>query len=196
MNIIRIKYGNTNTYFVNGLLIDTDMSGAGAIAGLRRELKKQGIPQDSVRFIFATHYHPDHMGLIGELMRDGAALLLPEWQKEYVHSSDCIFARDKRSGFVPIDESGAVIISAEESRTFLAGLGISGEIVPTKSHSPDGAALILDDGNAFVGDLEPREFIGGYENNAALCEDWNIVLRLGANVIHYGHANDQTVKTN
>lgn len=186
---IKLKYGNTNTYFVNRLLIDTDM--AGSMPMFRRELKKQGIARDAIRYVLATHYHPDHMGLIGELTRNGVKLLLLEHQKEFVHSSDTIYARDRRSGFVQIDESVATVISTAESREFLAGLGISGEIVPTKSHSADGAALVLDDGCAFVGDLEPRGFLDGYAENDVLREDWDGILRLGARVIYYGHANEQ-----
>ena len=189
--LVTLKYGNTNTYLVGCLLIDTDM--AGTMSAFRRELKKQNVTPDTIRYVFATHYHPDHAGLIGELMQSGVKLLLLDSQKAYVHSSDAIFSRDNRSGFVPIDESRATVISREESRTFLAGIGIRGEIVTTRSHSEDGAALILDDGNAFVGDVEPREFLAGYNSNEPLREDWDTLLRLGARNIHYGHANTQTV---
>lgn len=188
---IQLKYGNTNTYLVGNLLIDTDMPGT--LPALWRALKKHGISSDQIRYVFVTHYHPDHIGVVGELMQNGVKLLLLEHQTEYVHSSDAIFERDKHSPFVPIDEKKATVIPAEESRTFLAGIGIEGEIVVTKSHSPDGAALILDDGNAFVGDLEPREFLGGYDDNKALREDWNTILSCGVKTIHYGHANDQQI---
>ena len=189
MKTVRLKYGNTNTYFVGGLLVDTDM--AGTLPALRRELKAQGIAPGEIQYVFATHYHPDHMGLIGELMQSGVKLLLLEHQKDFVHSSDAIYARNPKAGFVPIDECRAEVILCGESRTFLAELGIAGEIIPTKSHSPDGAALILDDGNAFVGDLEPRGFLDGYAENEALREDWDNLLRHGAKTLHYGHANEQ-----
>lgn len=58
------------------------------------------------------------------------------------------------------------------------------------SHSNDGIAIILDDGNCYVGDLEPIEFIGAYENNQALQVDWKRILRYNPVTIHYGHAND------
>ena len=119
-------------------------------------------------------------------------LLLLEHQKEYVHFSDGIFAREKHSVFVPIDEGKATVITPEESRAFLAGIGIAGELVPTKSHSADGAAPVLDDGNAFVGDLEPREYIAGYDEGEALRRDWNLILSKGAEAIYYGHANMQS----
>ncbi|MBQ0125159.1 MAG: MBL fold metallo-hydrolase [Clostridiales bacterium] len=191
MKIITLKYGNTNTYFVGGLLIDTDM--AGTMRAFLRELKSKGVSSGEIKYVLATHYHPDHMGLIGELMQSGVKLLLPDFQKEYVHFSDKIYAKNKNSGFVPVNEDAATVITKEESRAFLEKIGIPGEIIETKSHSQDGAALILDDGNAFVGDVEPRGFIDGYESNAALREDWDNIMRLGARVIHYGHANEETI---
>jgi hypothetical protein len=39
--ITRLKYGNTNTYFVNGLLIDTDY--AGTLPAFYRVIKEKGI---------------------------------------------------------------------------------------------------------------------------------------------------------
>ena len=191
MHVIKLKYGNTNTYFISGLLIDTDMAGTGS--AFRRELKKQGIMPDEIRYVLATHYHPDHMGLIGELMRNGVKLLLLTHQKAYIHFSDEIYARTPGSGFVPVDGERATVISAGESRAFLASLGIAGEILPTKSHSPDGAALLLDDGNAFVGDLEPLEYLDGYTENAPLAGDWNTLIESGADVIHYAHIPDMNI---
>lgn len=187
--IVKLRYGNTNTYLVGNLLIDTDT--AGKMPALRREQKKQGLPMSEIKYVMATHYHPDHMGLIGELIKSGVKLLLLAHQKDFVHSSDVLYARQGHSLFVPIDERSATVIPVEESRAFLAGLGITGEIIRTKSHSPDGAALILDDGRALVGDLEPRAFLDGYEENEALKTDWDALLSRGVKTVYYGHANKQ-----
>lgn len=189
--VTRLRYGNTNTWLVGPLLVDTDM--AGSLPALWREEKRQGIAPGAIRWVFVTHYHPDHMGLVGELMQTGVNLLLLEHQVPFVHTSDAIFARENNAAFRPIDARLATVISAAESRAFLSGLGLAGEIIPTKSHSPDGAALVLDDGNAFVGDVEPRGFLGGYAENEPLRADWEALERLGARVIHYGHANEQKI---
>lgn len=44
------------------------------------------------------------------------------------------------------------MINCADSRAFLAGIGIDGEIISTPSHSPDSVSLVLDDGDCFVGD--------------------------------------------
>ena len=190
--ITKLKYGNTNTYFIKGLLIDTDY--AGTLSAFYKEIKKNGIVLTDIKYILATHYHPDHIGLISELTEFGIKLLLLEHQTKYIHYSDTVFYREPQLKYKPIDENKAVIISCQESRDFLNSIGIQGEIIQTISHSVDGVAVILDDGNCCVGDLEPMEFVGAYESNQALQEDWNRILSYNPATIHYGHANEKRLK--
>ena len=185
MNILR--YGNTNTYYLSGLLIDTDMPGT--LSGLYRELKRSGLTLSDIRYVLATHYHPDHMGLISELMSKGVKLLLIDRQRDSVHFSDAIFARQKNLHYVPIREEDAYVISCEESRSFLAGLGIQGELLPTDSHSVDGVCLLTDEGECFAGDLEPLPYLSGYEDNPLLQADWERILRHQPKTVYFGHAN-------
>ena len=190
--MIRLKYGNTNTFYIRGescgLLIDTDY--AGTLPAFYCALKAAGLGLRDIGYILATHYHPDHMGLVSELMKQGAKLLLADVQKGSVHFSDRIFARDRLPA-EPIREEEAVLISCAESRAFLSGLGISGEIISTPSHSPDSISLILDDGDAFVGDLEPLDYLPAYDENAALKRDWEQVLAHHPRRIFYAHANEK-----
>lgn len=131
-----MKYGNTNTFFIEGndggLLVDTDY--AGTLPAFYKALKQNRIKVNNIKYVLATHYHPDHMGLISELMKQGAMLLLIDVQRDYVHFSDSIFARD-RLPYTPIDESLGTIISCSESRAFLLRAGITGEIIHMHSHS-------------------------------------------------------------
>ena len=186
--VIKLKYGNTNTFFMNGLLVDTDY--AGTLPAFYKALKANGISIKDIRYVLATHYHPDHMGIIGSLVQQGAGLLLLDVQKDQIHYSDYIFKRDHLP-FVPLEESQAVVISCEESREFLGKLGIQGEIIHTPSHSPDSVSLILDNGDCLVGDLEPYEYIEGYEDNTRLKEDWAKILSHYPKRIFYAHAPER-----
>ena len=186
---VTLKYGNTYTFLVKGtsgnLLVDTDY--AGTMQGFHHALKANGIRLNQISCVMATHYHPDHCGLIGQLQEQGIQLLLLDSQAEAVHNPDYIFAREKRE-YTPVDPAKAVIISANESRTFLKRLGIEGEILRTASHSADSVSLILDDGNCFVGDLEPPEYLEAYADNALLAEDWKRIMSRHPGIIHYAHA--------
>ena len=147
MEMVKLKYGNTNTFLIEGrngnLLVDTDY--AGTLSSFYRALKQNGKKVSEIEYVLVTHYHPDHMGLVGELTRQNAKLLLLDCQKEFVHYSDAIFARDRLES-MPIDENQAIVISCAQSREFLLRMGVSGEIVHTPSHSPDSISLVLDNG--------------------------------------------------
>lgn len=189
----RLKYGNTNTFFIRGtvgnLLVDTDY--AGTLPLFYKEIKRQNISLKDITYVLATHYHPDHMGLVSELMKQGVKLLLVDVQKEYVGFSDEIFARERRLEYVPVNAEKAIIISCEGSRAFLKSIGIEGEIIITSSHSGDSVSLLLDDGTCFVGDLEPMEYLGAYEENEKLKADWELILSRKPKKICYAHANEK-----
>lgn len=192
--VTKLKYGNTNTYFIRGvkgsILLDTDY--AGTLQLFYKEIKKNGISIKDINYVLATHYHPDHMGLVRELVNMGVKFLVMDTQVPNLHFSDEIFSRDKTLNFLPsVPEDKAEVIACKDSLAFLAALGIDGEIVSTPSHSEDSITLVLDGGDCFVGDLEPMEFMDGYEENKALQSDWEKVMSFSPRVIHYGHAPER-----
>lgn len=191
--VSKLKYGNTNTFFIRGtnggVLVDTGY--AGTLCAFYKEIKTHSIKLSDIAYVLATHYHPDHIGLVSELMKKGVKLLLVDTQVEYVHFADEIFSRDKRLDYKPINVDDSIILECNESREFLQSIGIAGEIISTPSHSYDSISLILDDGRCFVGDLEPIEYLGGYESNDRLKKDWNIVMNYNPKIIYYAHANEK-----
>ena len=192
--VLPLTYGNTNTFLLgkrpgeNGggfLLIDTDLPGT--LPAFYRAIGAAGVLVREIRFVLATHFHPDHIGLIPALMKQGVRLVLAETQKDAVHFSDELFRRDPRvwsrsgvrsrsGGWDPIRESEAAVLSFTESRAFLGQLGLSGEIVPTPSHSPDSISVLLDGGDCFVGDLERRAVLAAYDEDAPVRRDWERIL--------------------
>lgn len=193
--VTRLKYGNTNTFFIRGtcgnLLIDTDY--LGTLPSFYKEIKKYDIGLNDITYVLATHYHPDHIGLVSQLMEQGVKLLLIDTQVDYIHYSDKIFSRDKRLQYVPINKESAILVKCEESRTFLHSIGIEGEILSTPSHSNDSISLILDDGTCYVGDLEPIDFLDAYEENIALKKDWELIMNYNPKIISYAHANEKVI---
>lgn len=174
---IPLKYGNTNTFLVNGLLVDTDY--AGTMGAFYKAIKRQGIRISDLKYILATHYHPDHCGLIGELQRQGVRLALMDEQADSIHFPDHIFQRDGIP-FIPIDQKEALMIRCTDSRNFLRTLGIQGDIIPTPSHSKDSVSMILDSGECFVGDLQRREYDPGLD-------DWKEIMKRNPKRIYYAH---------
>ena len=191
--MIKLRYGNTNTFYipgaVGGLLVDTDW--AGTLPQFFRAVKAAGIEMKAITTLLITHYHPDHMGLAGELQQLGVKLLIADVQRPFVHAPDGIFARDRRLAYRAVDEAAAAVFSCAESRAMLKTLGIDGEIIRTPSHSEDSISLLLDDGSCLVGDLEPLQYLAGYDENPALKSDWEQIMDRRPKRILYAHANEQ-----
>ena len=193
--LIKLRYGMTNTFLISGksgyLLVDTDY--AGTMSGFYSAIKQYDIKVSDISYVLATHYHPDHIGLVSELMKQGVKLLVVDTQCPHIHYSDEIFARDKRLNYEPIDESDATVISCNESRGFLKDFGINGEIISTASHSEDSVSLVLDEGVCIVGDVEPIDYLGGYERNEPLQKDWELIMSYNPKLIYYAHANEKVL---
>lgn len=191
--VSKLRYGNTNTFLVQGengyLLVDTDY--AGTMPAFYGAIKKNNIKVNDILYVLATHYHPDHIGLVSELMKQGVRLLVIDTQCSQIHYSDEIFSRDKRLIYKPIEEKDAIVISCQTSREFLNNIGIAGEIISTTSHSEDSISLILDNGICIVGDLEPIDYLDAYEENTNLKTDWELVMSYNPKHIYYAHANEK-----
>lgn len=191
--VSKLRYGNTNTFLVQGengyLLVDTDY--AGTMPAFYRAIKKNNIKVNDILYVLAAHYHPDHIGLVSELMKQGVRLLVIDTQCSQIHYSDEIFSRDKRLIYKPIEEKDAIVISCQTSREFLNNIGIAGEIISTTSHSEDSISLILDNGICIVGDLEPIDYLDAYEENTNLKTDWELVMSYNPKHIYYAHANEK-----
>jgi glyoxylase-like metal-dependent hydrolase (beta-lactamase superfamily II) len=193
--MIKLRYGNTNTFYIagakGGLLIDTDY--AGTLPQFFKAIKTACIDISDISYMLATHYHPDHIGIVSELQKLGVTLLIVDVQHSSVHFADDIFFRDKRLNYKPIDENVAKVISCAESRSFLCSIGISGEIIYTPSHSEDSVSIILDDGNCIVGDLEPVEYLAAYDHNPRLKSDWEQIMSYHPKRILSAHANEKEI---
>lgn len=189
--VTKLRYGNTNTFLIRGssgaLLLDTDY--AGTLQGFYRAIKAENVTVRDITHILVTHWHPDHMGLVSLLMKQGIKLVLPDVQLAHVHFSDSIFARDKHLQYEPVSADDALVISLGEGREFLKSLGINGELLSTPSHSADSVSLVLDSGECFVGDLEPAEYLSAYGSNGQLEKDWELILSRCPKEINYAHFN-------
>jgi glyoxylase-like metal-dependent hydrolase (beta-lactamase superfamily II) len=194
LNIVNVGYLSTNYY----VLADTaprllvDLGWPGTLPRLRNACERMGVELSKIPYLLATHYHPDHAGLAQDLKRMGAKLIVLDTQvggipllKTYVKPKD---------GYVEIDTSTNIVISAEESRAFLSRIGVQGQIVSTPGHSDDCVTLLLDDGSAFTGDLQPM-FEGVEETEATRLtrESWERIMALGAKTIYPGHGPARSI---
>ena len=195
--IKQIKYSSTNTYLIKGtcgtLLFDTGW--AGTLQAFCHAMGEAGEKVQDITYILISHYHPDHMGIAQEIADMGPVICAADIQKDFLHSSDRIFAKDKKANFTPIKDENVKFFTLENSRAFLNELGIEGAIYKTPGHSDDSISLMLDTGELFVGDLNPLyelELHRGSQIEAT----WNELLSMHPKKVYYGHAPAADLKVN
>lgn len=156
MNIVNVGYDSTNYYVIeakNGKLL-VDCGWPGTLPKFNAELKRKGIAIKEIKHLLVTHFHPDHAGLAQELKNQGIKLIVPEPQIDFI-TAFAEFFKGKNFPYVPITQKDNLLLKLEDSRKFLASLGLNGEILHTPGHSDDSVTLILDEGYVFTGDLHP-----------------------------------------
>jgi len=173
--IVNVGYRSTNFYVVSAgrsrLLVD--LGWPGTFDTLQANLARKDVPLSEIRYGLATHYHMDHAGLAQELKLAGVPLLIISGQKP-------------ADRFVDITLHDNVTIAAEGSRTFLAAIGIEGQIVHTPGHSDDSVSLLLDNGAVFTGDLT-HPAVATEETAAEVARSWATLRDLGATTVYPGH---------
>ncbi|MCR4793543.1 MAG: MBL fold metallo-hydrolase [Lachnospiraceae bacterium] len=189
MKIVTLNYSNTNTYLIKGskgnLLFDTGWAGTyPAFCGCMGE---NGEKVQDIDYVLISHFHPDHMGIAQEIADEGAVIAVCDVQKDFVHSSDSVFAKENRRDYRPIDDGKVRFVETDGSRDFLSELGIEGSIFHTPGHSDDSISLLLDSGELFVGDLNPLYELEMHRGTV-IEESWNMLLSHKPSKVYYGHA--------
>ena len=187
MNVVNVGYASTNYYSIdikNGKLL-VDCGWPGTLPQFIKVLQRKGITSGEIKYLLVTHLHPDHAGLVQELKNQGTKFILPECQAAFVSPFGEYFS-GKSFPYVEIKQSDNIRLNLEQSRSFLAGLGLNGEILHTPGHSDDSVTLILDEGYAFTGDLHPAFMSSGDEKTQA---SWVKIHLQRINHIFPGHGN-------
>ncbi len=187
-NVVNVGYHSTNYYVLDiqdGCLL-VDCGWPRTLPQFTAQLKRKGISASEIRYILATHFHPDHAGLVEEFKALGAKLVLMESQLDALHQAPADVL-PKIPTFVTVSPQNNGELKFTESRQFLSGLGLAGEILPTPGHSDDSVSLLLDEGFAFTGDL-PRRFAVAEDNEIARAS-WDRIYRQHITQIFPAHGS-------
>ncbi len=186
MNLVNVGYDSSNYYVIeqNGVRLLVDVGWPGTLPKLLAALRRKGLTLEAIDYLCVTHFHPDHAGLVQELKAKGVRHLLLQEQLAGVPLLKSCMKPD--SGYVEIQVESSIRLAAAQSRAWLAGIGLRGEIVSTPGHSDDSVSIVLDEGAAFTGDLAPASMVDGAQAEVA-AQSWNKLRQLNARTIYPGH---------
>jgi ribonuclease/clavin/mitogillin len=191
MNIINVGYDSTNYYLLEpdtiGLLIDVGWPGT--LPKLLSVFKRKGVPFQRIKYLLITHYHPDHAGLAQEIKNQGIQLIVIDRQLAYIPALRRYMKPSHHYCEISLD--GNINLRANESRSFLIRIGVSGEIICTPGHSEDSITLILDDGIAFTGDLNPTQI---QDSQSQIEASWAKIRSYKVKTIYPGHGPVQHIE--
>lgn len=145
-------------------------------------VKAAGIRLKEIRAVVVSHFHIDHAGLAGMISAKGIRFVVFENQVRAIDAMERLIER-KGYPYTPIEKARIDILRLSDSRAWLSSLGIRGQIIQTRSHGDQGIALLLDSGEAFIGDLP---VIPEYSELAQ--SDWDRLRALSARFIYPAHA--------
>jgi glyoxylase-like metal-dependent hydrolase (beta-lactamase superfamily II) len=186
LTIVDVGYRSTHFWVVSAgrsrLLVD--LGWPGRFGELAANLRRMDIPLHEIRYGLATHYHIDHAGAAQDLKNAGVPLLVIDVQAEaIVQMKRWIKPADRYTEITTHDNR---VVACAESRALLAGIGIPGEILHTPGHSPDSVSLLLDTGEAFIGDLTRPEGVDR-EDATEVAASWRLLRERGATTIYPAH---------
>ena len=212
MRILNIGNRAVNNYLIETpqgwLVIDTGY--AGNFNRFCKGLKKHNINLDSIKYIFITHAHDDHVGFLNELMDATEAILvmhqespqrLLEGHNRYKGGCSNLLAKIfvNCMGFIGISKHEFPIVKVptetllwDGSRQFFKEKGLDIDILPLTGHTSDHIGLLIGE-NLFCGDASMNGF-PSIKRNIIWIEDlesyrssWEIMINTKANTIYPSH---------
>lgn len=206
-----ITLGVTNCYLIKEagfILVDSGSLPKGK--RFLKELAKKAIDPWAISLVFLTHGHFDHIAGVNQIKKaTGAQIAINHREKEWVEKAlkpippglniwGNIFNSVMKLGvpfinFSPTD----VDISLPDAEFSLEPFGIRGSILHTPGHTDGSMSLLLENGDAFVGDLTmnglPLRIGPGMpifaESAARVKESWKLLIAKGAQKIYPAHGN-------
>lgn len=188
------------------ILVDAGMPNQGK--NFLKQLKDLSIEPGDISLILLTHGHWDHIASAGELKKlTGCKVAVNRHEKGWVEQAlkplppatnlwGNMLGAAMRISLSFVNFPGTPVDMVLEDEEYpLEYCGIHGKVIYTPGHSSGSMSLLLDTGDAFVGDLAmnglPMRIGPGMpifaEDVGVLKESWRLLLARGAKRIYPAH---------
>jgi glyoxylase-like metal-dependent hydrolase (beta-lactamase superfamily II) len=190
----------TNVYLLKGkkgyLLIDAGQN----FAKVDKQIKKNNISWNDIKFIMITHHHSDHVNALGQI-------IIHNYEVRPLETGLLdrkTFPLNRRvkllMGMISLNIPKKISLRTkdvilESDSDFLRNYGINGTILETPGHTLGSLSLLMDNGNAYIGDaamnfmkflgLRKRPMIA--EDYEKVFESWGKLLNSGAKELYPSH---------
>ena len=214
----QIRIHDIGNYLLRNYLLETpqgwiaiDSGYAGGFSAYRMRLGKL-TPVGSLKFVFLTHAHNDHVGFLNELLREsGARLVVSEISLPRIASGEnampngagftsrmgvMLSAMMKHSSFPPVvPDNTTIILKSEADQPFLA-MGLPIRVVFLPGHTADSIGLFLEETRELLcGDAAANAIIAParqailMENVPEFARSWDKIIALNPSRIYPSHGN-------
>jgi ribonuclease/clavin/mitogillin len=190
MKLLRFTYRKTNIYLIKGNednLLAIDAGWPCTFFEYARAIKTTGFNIEQIQWVIVTHFHLDHAGLVGEMVSKGYRCAVFENQMGDIDAMEAMIAK-KYTEYTKIDKTKLIQMKTRDSRQWLKGLGMDGEIVITPGHSNDSVSFISDEGDAVIGDLYAENLV--MDSDIESLTSWQLLRSKGAKRILPAHGNE------
>jgi len=215
ISIHPVKLGVDHCYIIQGDgVIMIDGGSPNQVKGFMKAIERLSIKPEDIELMVLTHGHWDHIGSV-KAIKDitGAKIALHQKEKDWLEKSlkplppgvtawGKVFVKIM-AVFMPLVHIPAtdVDIVLEDEEFDLSKYGISGKIIHTPGHSPGSVSVLLETGDAFVGDLAMGEFplrlSPGLpilaEDMQRVRESWELLVDARAKTIYPAHGKPFSV---
>lgn len=206
--IYPIDQGFTNSYIIdsgNVIMIDSPYK----VRDFYKALERTPIARNEIELIIITHGHFDHISTLKEIKENtGAKIVIHQNDIQGLKGSiipvprgvtlwgslSRVMLNTFLTPFLSTQSVNAEIILGDEGLS-LYDYRVSGRVFHTPGHTGGSCSVLLDSGEAFVGDLAMNSFplcfsprVSIYSNDfEALVQSWRLLLSCGAETIYPGH---------
>jgi hydroxyacylglutathione hydrolase len=209
MNIRVVPMGITRCYIIQDKgTIMVDSGPPDKLGSFLKSMKKISMDPKQIKLVVHTHGHWDHIGSTKAIKETtGAQIAMHSPDKDWLEKSLNqlppgvttwgrillkLTSGYMRSAKIPAT-SVDIVLSDEEFP--LAPFGIPGKVLFTPGHTMGSVSVLLETGDAFVGDLAmnglPFRLRPGLtilaEDNQKVKESWKLLLDKGAKTVYPGH---------
>ena len=213
--VTQIYTGNfTNVFLVQGytgwVLVDAGNPGKEEL--ILKRLAEHGIKPGDLRLILITHGHTDHFGSAAALQeRTGAQVAVhaldADALRQGIHQPDSLQATSRLlallMGISILRQLAAPdrVPALEPDIVFHEGFrldeyGVAGQVIPTPGHTPGSVSVLLDSGEAIVGDMVMGRLMGLLDKPGPPPVAWDLernweslrqLLALAPRIVYVGH---------